>query len=153
MTASASEYLVIIVLDPQFGDRIVETGLNHDIWITPSEANRDGAKRLWSLLESRPDKPLVSMWSAPRDGATETELMGILEDVERHHGEYSHDPPVSALRVIGLPPDARVIACLEAFGYTHVEVGSDNDFVARREVPPNSRAAADAARSSVREGC
>src|SRR5688500_13243256 len=122
MSASASEYLVVIVLDPQHGDRIVDLGSRNDIWITPSETNREAADRLWKLLGSRPDKPLVSMWSAARDGDTESEWMGILEDVELHHGEYSHDPPVSALHVIGLALEAHVLAGLEAFGYTRVEV-------------------------------
>jgi hypothetical protein len=138
MSESASEYLVVVVLDPHYGERIVEVGTDHDIWITPSEANRDAADRLWKLVEFRPDKPLVSMWSAPRDGATEAELMGILEDIELHHGEYSHDPPVTALRVIGLAPGAHVVACLGSFGYTQVEAGGENEFIARRELPPNS---------------
>jgi len=135
MNESADEYVVVIVLDPAFGDRILEVG-NNDVWITPSEVNRDAANRLRKLVENESNAPLVSMWSAPRAGVTEDEWLAILQDIEVHHGEYAHDPVVTRLRIIGATPEPHSVAALREYGYTDIksEVGG---FTASRAAPPN----------------
>ena len=136
MSVGADEYVVVIVLDPAFGDRILEVGRHNDVWIAPSEVNRDAANRLWKLVESEPSPPLVSMWSAPRTGATEAEWLGILQDIEMHHGEYAHDPVVTRLRIIGVAPEPHSIAALREYGYTRIE-SETGGFTACRALPSN----------------
>lgn len=133
---SSDEYTVV-VLDPAFGDRIMQVGMHNDIWIAPSEQNRKAADRLRDLLKRQSNPPLVSMWSSPRTGSTEEEWLGILQDIEIHHGEHAHDPIVTALRIIGASPEPHVVAALSRYGYTRIRT-HDGGFTASREVPPNS---------------
>jgi len=76
------------------------------------------------------------MWSAPRTGATEAEWLGILQDIEMHHGEYAHDPVVTTLRIIGVAPEPHSIAALRQYGYTRIEPETGG-FTASRAVPSN----------------
>ena len=133
MKEAADGYVVVIVLDPGFGDRTLEIGRSDDVWMTPSDVNRDAGNRLWKLVENEPRPPLLSMWSAPRTGATEAEWLGILQDIEMHHGEYAHDPAVTRLRIIGAAPEPHAIAALREYGYTRIEAETGG-FMAFREV-------------------
>ncbi len=58
-------------------------------------------------------------------------FVAVIDLVEQHHGEYSHDPPVSIIEVIGFEPSAVAVDELDAYGFHHVEP-SNNGFVARR---------------------
>jgi len=109
---NAGEYTVVIVLDPAFGDRILEVGRHHDIWIAPSDVNRDAANRLRKLVENDAEKPLVSVWTNPLTGGNEAEWFGILQNIDMHHGEYAHNPVVTRLRFIGVAPESHVVAAL-----------------------------------------
>jgi len=136
MNVSADEYVVVIVLDPAFGDRILEVGRNNDVWMTPSEVNRDAANRLRKLVENESNAPFVSMWSTPRTGATEDEWLGILQDIEMHHGEYAHDPLVTRLRIIGATPEPHSVAALREYGFTEIK-SEAGGFTVSRAAPPN----------------
>jgi hypothetical protein len=75
------------------------------------------------------------MWSAPRTGSTEAEWLGILQDIEMHHGEYAHDPVVTKLRIIGVAPEPHSVAALREYGYDRIEL-QPGGFTASRAVPP-----------------
>jgi hypothetical protein len=135
LTVSAGDYVVFIVLDPAFGDRIIEIGRRNDIWVAPSDVNRDAMDRLRKLVENEPNPPLISMWSTPRTGATEVEWLGILATIEMHHGEYAHDPAVTRLWIIGVLPEEHVVTALRAYGYLKIELETEGFSAARNEPP------------------
>jgi hypothetical protein len=65
------------------------------------------------------------------DATAEESLLSILEAVELHHGEYSHDPPVSVIEVVGADTSVAVLEHLAAYGFVRVEPASDG-FTAHR---------------------
>jgi hypothetical protein len=65
------------------------------------------------------------------DVTAEEELIDIFATVYEHHGEYSHEPPLDEVEVLGAAPTADVLATLNSYGFPHVVV-SRNGFVALR---------------------
>jgi hypothetical protein len=48
-----------------------------------------------------------------------------------HHGDYSHDPPLSVIEVIGLEPTEAVRDELSSYGFGDIELSAEG-FVVRR---------------------
>jgi hypothetical protein len=78
------------------------------------------------------------MWSEKRGDVTafqiaasatlEDWLIGVLDEVELHHGEYSQSPSYNALRVIGTGLSQRLRAELESYGFSRFEEAPDGFF-------------------------
>lgn len=64
-------------------------------------------------------------------GDAEADLSSILAVVEEHHGEYSHDPPVSTIAVYGVGVTDRLAADFAELGFSHLDPTAEG-FVARR---------------------
>src|SRR3954463_12317750 len=100
---SASAYLVHIVVDPAFGERLATVPVGEPVWIIESALNTPVAHRLWA---ERPKdyRDGITTSVADADSVPESELIRILDTVDEHHGEYSAEPPYSLLDVIGCSP-------------------------------------------------
>ena len=124
-----TEHRVAIVLDPNYGERIIELARECHVWLVSSASN-DAA--VATLHQSDPAYSLgegVTTFSPAE--TPQASFVAILDLVEEHHGEYSHDPPVSVIDVIGLEPSAAAIDELDVYEFRHIEP-SKNGFVARR---------------------
>jgi hypothetical protein len=118
--------IVSIVLDPDFGDQVVQIAADGPVWITSSAANRSAVEKYWA--SKSPGAHDVTYWSEPRTGATEDEWLGILGDIELHHS----NPGVAGLEVYGAAPGDGAAAALREYGY---EIGElwPGGFAARRD--------------------
>lgn len=126
-----SEYVVALIVDPNFGSRIRDVASRFDTWVVPSAQNRPIVEELWADAQ-RGCTHQITLWSEPKDLASEETWLSIMHDVELHHGEYSHDPPVSALEIIGTQRSAVADRALKKYGY-HSTAPSTLGFTARRE--------------------
>ena len=75
---------VSVVLDPDFADRVEQVAAIGPVWMTSSIAKAAVEKY---RARKAPDAHDVNCWSKPRTGATEEEWLGILDNIEVHHGE------------------------------------------------------------------
>ena len=124
-------YCVHIVVDSNYGERIRELPLGEPVWIIESDINRP------VILLLRQEQP----GQCHLDGITsfcestlispEDNLIGLLETIDLHHGEYSHDPPYSMLHVIGVKWSKRIERELEEYGFT-LHAHTAEGFVAKR---------------------
>jgi hypothetical protein len=122
MAADSREF-VAVVLDPDFGEELYRVAESVDVWVTPSPSNRSAVVEYWR--RSTNDKPkTITMWSTALSGATVDEWLGILDDIELHHGELS-GPGVAGLEVYGAVVTPHAQAALDEYGYRVVEVRSD----------------------------
>ncbi len=76
-------------------------------------------------------------------GTPEQLLVRVFPTVYEHHGEYSQDPPLDEVEVLGVAPSADVRAALNSYGFSSVVV-SVNGFVASRRRGPSLPSEADA---------
>ena len=125
--------IVSIVFNPDFGDRVAQLAAIGPVWVSGSVANRAAVEGYWA--RKTPDAHQVTCWSVPRTGATEEEWLGILDNIEVHHGEPWAGPGIAALEVYGVVPDEAVRTALEEYGY-EVRESRPDGFTATRISDP-----------------
>lgn len=92
------------------------------------------AERIW-----RDKRPANDQWNDEgltlfNGGTTpEESLVSILDSVELHHGEYSHDPPLPVIDVLGVGVTEPIREALAAVGFTDIRTVGEG-FIARRAV-------------------
>jgi hypothetical protein len=123
---------IAVVFDPDFGDKLCELTDKFHCWVTSSEANDQAIKSHMKQRCQQGMNPLAH-------GVTEfegTELTSsLLEDIWDHHGEFSHDPPLSKMKIIGLKLDKRLTDLLEDYDFEVPSTEGTMEFevVAREE--------------------
>jgi len=110
-------YSVAVIVDPQAGDKIRAIAEQFDIWVVPSPANSPVASQLQRKRVGVRPSTQVSIWSHPFDPQTESDWCAVIDDVELHHGEYSHDPPVSTIEIFGAKMSAAAQKAFRLYGF------------------------------------
>ena len=117
---SAVPYTVAIVVDPNFGDRLGALAGQMPVWVADTPANRAAAEAYWQMEPGRAHTTGVTTFRVDPEDAPEGWCSDVLGTVVEHHGVYSHDPPVTALEIVGARPVAALRAALEAYGFGQV---------------------------------
>jgi hypothetical protein len=120
---------VAIVLDPNYAERIVELARQCHVWLVKSASNDPVVAVLWRDGGDYSLEEGVTTFS-PKE-TPEASFISILDEVEVHHGDYSHDPPLSVIEVIGLEPTEAVRDELSSYGFGDIELSAEG-FVVRR---------------------
>jgi len=114
-------YAVGVILDPHAGDAIRKIAERLDVWVVPSPVNTAVVHELWAEEAGRSRGRKVTLWSNPFVPTTEEEWNDVLEIIVMHHGEYSHNPPVSIIEVFGGTPTPQAEKALRRYGYDQIE--------------------------------
>jgi len=111
-------HTVGVVVDRNFGDRLLPIVRRLHVWVCDTPANREAAERAWASI------PTGAVWNEA--GATTFKVsendspvdmvLDRLTDIDLHHGEYSHDPAWSVVEVYGSKPIAALQQALQEFG-------------------------------------
>ncbi|MGH7952838.1 MAG: hypothetical protein ACREFE_13100 [Limisphaerales bacterium] len=103
-------------------------------WVADTSTNHPVIKSIWASYPSEPYRGYpsgITSFQVAEDETPEDWLLGVLDSVEEHHGEYSQTPPYSVLRVVGTVLSPRVRAELESYDFVTFEELSDG-FVAHK---------------------
>jgi len=124
-------YRVVLVMDPQCGDRLRLLAKDAHVWAIRSPENERAAEAFWERL------PVGTTYSEQLEsGITVFNVqplgLGLLDSVIEHHGEFSHDPPVDAIDVLGHAFSEQVRATFVMQGFPHF-VQRPDGFLATRE--------------------
>ncbi len=125
-----TEHRVAIVVDPSYAERIVSLARECHVWLVRSALNDPVVAALRQDHSGFSFDSGVTTFNG--EDTPEASFLSILGTVEEHHGEDSHNPPLSVIEVIGLEPSALVRDELHSYGFGHIEP-SHHGFVARRE--------------------
>jgi hypothetical protein len=129
--SQAARYVVAIVVDPEFGDRVTELLERMPVWMADTETNRAIAGRVRSARtqsgQSIEHTAIGGVTTFTVDAGTPREswCLGILGTVAGHHDRYSHSPGYSALEVYGVVPTPRLRAALAEYKLTGITLLSD----------------------------
>ena len=127
-------YAVAIVVDPEFGSRLVELAERIEVWACASSENSALIRRLWQVGSVK----TVTEFKVSSGADAEEWLLEVVGDVDLHHGSYSHDPPWETLEVYGCAASPQVRRALQEFGDGEfVETSGGFNFT-RHGVPPNT---------------
>ena len=111
------EVRVCIVLDPDFGERLLPLSNATPVWIVQSPANERWARAVWHAGASADDPDGISNTKGVTTFAALPFGFELLDWIEEHHGLYAQDPPVTALEIIGLELTQEFAAILAEYGY------------------------------------
>jgi hypothetical protein len=91
---------VAIVFDAAFGSRLFELAARMPVWIVDTPPNLAAVDQ-WRPHPAQSEAEGVTTFKVDPKETAEAWCADILYMVDLHHGEYSHDPPYSAIEVIG----------------------------------------------------
>ena len=111
---------ITVVLDPECGDNIFKFAERGPVWVTHSVANRAAVEEYWKTKSD--DANAVTIWSTPVGGGSEESWLGILDDLELHHGEAWAGPGIAVVEVVGAELTAEALAALREFDYESPEI-------------------------------
>ncbi len=131
------EVRVCIVLDPDFGERLLPLPNATSFWIVQSPTNERWARAAWHTGASADDPDGTSTTKGVTTFAPLPFGFELLDRIEEHHGLYAQDPPVTALEIIGLELTQGFSAMLAEYGYaetfaTHCGFGARRSEAAAR---------------------
>jgi hypothetical protein len=122
------QVLVCVVVDREFGERLEALPRAVPVWIVDSPENTAAAARIREEFSDPVDAGITTFRAYPQM-SPERLFLAELATIDLHHGEYSQDPPYSAIEVIGCAPTAAIHAKLAEFGLA-VERFTEEGFVA-----------------------
>jgi len=115
---------LIVVVDPDYADHMEGAAQVAPTWVVATQRNRAACERLWRT-DPHPDhrdKGAVTCYDAPNPEDRLGSLLGIIPQLETHHGEVEGDelvfPNGFVLEVIGLCLADNVADALRDFGFT-----------------------------------
>ena len=73
----------------------------------------------------------VTTFNVSDDAKPEIALLGIIGDIDLHHGQYSHDPPWTEIEVLGLKPTEQIIEKFKEYGALDV-IETPKGFIAKK---------------------
>ncbi len=117
---SASEYVVGIVVDPRFGERLHALVARMPTWVVDTPPNRAAAEAYWRTHPGQTHTAGLTTFRVDPEQDPEEWCAGVLGPVMMHHGEYSHTPPVSTLEVFGARPLEQLVGALADHGFAEI---------------------------------
>lgn len=116
LPSTHADYLVGIVVDPAFGDRLDALAARLPVWIADTEVNRAAAVRVWAaqpaLGSTKPGA--VTTFKVATRATPEAWCIDVLDDVAEHHAGYSGG------EVYGTPASAALLELLARCGMSEI---------------------------------
>jgi hypothetical protein len=129
-----SAHQVAIVVRGDLAPELEALVRHRHVWAVRTPETEEVARRVWSEPETQHTDPLTAGLTLFNAGATaEMSLLSILDTVELHHGQYSHDPPLGVIEVLGTDATDAIREALAALDFTQINP-SHVGFIALREV-------------------
>lgn len=107
MTSMAQSIVhrVGLVLDREFGNKVLALSDRMHVWMIDSPTNRAAAEVVWAgNREGDPRNPLehgVTLFKSTTGRTPEEIVVEIMDTISDHHSEWEHDPPMSELEIHG----------------------------------------------------
>jgi len=127
------EHRVALVVAASSGTQLEELASKYHVWAVRSAENEAVARRVWNQERNDGSNPLdsgVTLFE-PQGTTHEDVCLSIIGEIADHHGEYSHDPPLSVVEVYGMHLTERIRDGFAALGFPRFEPSVDG-FVAFR---------------------
>ena len=126
------EHRVAVVVDPALASVVAELAQDRHVWAVRVTGTEKVATNVWLDNQKGQHRCNDAGLTLFNGSATpEESFLSILDSVELHHGEYSHDPPLSVIEVLGVDATKAIHDALAELGFTEVST-ADACFVARR---------------------
>lgn len=120
---------VAVVVDRNFGDRLIELAERLPVWIGTSAMNRPIVEAVWAGHEVHPSGYGATIINCAAEYSGEDLLFTQLDTIDMHH------PSWSVMEVYGVARTLLLTKAFQEYGVTGFEDRADG-FVASRPEPP-----------------
>jgi hypothetical protein len=124
---------VLVVLDPNFGDRLRDAWRGQPVWITMSSINASEVEALRANTPSPNHLTGITGFAHDEGAAAEDRLLVQLSTIDLHHGPYSTNTPYKVLTVTGAQLTEPVRAALSELGFSTFQQRPDGFAATRGE--------------------
>jgi len=128
---NASAESVLVIVDPDFGEKLRAIPVGRPVWITMSPANEPIVRSLWESRGSTNHLTGTTGFRFDREISAEDRFRVELNTIDLHHGPYSSTSPYTEIEVMGARLTAEIRADLSDLGFRDFTVAEDG-FAARR---------------------
>lgn len=130
----SEHHRLFIVLEQEFGDRLLELNRSGPVWIVDTPVNRAAAERVWSANPNCAHLDGVTTFKIDVSHSAEDNLINELDTIDLHHGIYSANPVSTILEVIGIQPSQRIKDELSQYGFSEFQL-RETGFIATHAIP------------------
>ena len=115
---------LIVVVDPNYGDRIETAAQTAPVWAVASLVNKAACERIWAAHRTGDyrERGAVTCYDVTDQEDRLGNLLTVLPTLEEHHGEIHDDhfsfPGGFVLGVLGLTPTETVTSALKEIGFS-----------------------------------
>ena len=109
-------YKVAMVIDREFGNKLVALSRRIHVWVCNSSANLKAVNKINKDIKEFSLESGVTNFKVSKDDSAEDMFMNFIDTVDLHHGKFSHSPSWSVLEVYGLRLSPTIEAKLQEFG-------------------------------------
>jgi hypothetical protein len=124
--SNTARYVVAIVVDPEFGERVAALLDRMPVWIADTETNRIAAARVRRSgvgsggSVDHTESGALTTFTVDAERSRESWCLDVLDTVAGHHDRFSHSPGYSALEVYGAAPSPQLLEALAEYGLTEI---------------------------------
>ena len=120
-TPAGSTSRVLVILDPEYGERLQPAWEGQPIWVELSPINEPVVRELWRGVPAPNHLTGITGLTFDPSLSAEDRLLAKLYTIDLHHGPYSTTRPYTELEVIGCPLSDRIRTALSELGFTNFE--------------------------------
>jgi hypothetical protein len=133
----SSSYGVALVVDPDFAEKLPVLAEKIHVWVCSSPENQASAEHIWAKNREHNTEYGVTTFQYSEENSPEQIVLNMLPMIDRHHNEYSHEPPWQFLKVYGASVTPDIENALKEYGEGIFKV-TDEGFIFDRQLPiPN----------------
>lgn len=126
-------YSVALVLDPDFGSRLKDLSTRLHTWVVESPQNASVTHEVWNALPKGKNgiESGVTIFK-PFGKTREDWCIAVIDALDLHHNDHSHDPGYSVLEVIGVAASEAIRDEFSEFGFEFFR-DTDDGFIAQKD--------------------
>jgi hypothetical protein len=129
-------YKVIVILVPNFGERLSALPAGVPVWIVDTPTNTPVAHRLGKERPNENHLTGITTFRIDPKDSPEQNLLDELSTIDLHHGPLSADPPYMQIQVVGTGLTDAVRQALADYGFDEFKEIAEGFEAARHTVPP-----------------
>jgi hypothetical protein len=131
-----ASYTVALVVDPAFGEELSLVAARVHTWAVDTPDNRRVAERVWADLPAPGQYNIENGITTftPHGAGPDDWCISVIDELDLHHNNYSHDPGYTVLEVYGVTLSAQIRESFEEYGFVRFDE-IVNGFIARKDEP------------------
>jgi hypothetical protein len=126
-TTQSGLHRVRLVLDREFGNRVLALATHMHVWVVDSPTNRVVADAIWSTNSSGAENCLnkgVTLFQTQIGRAPDVIVSDIFDTILDHHSEWACGSPMTEIEIYGLPDTEATDTALNTLGLDVIDRNS-----------------------------